>query len=204
VFACAEEDHVLLLTVHHLVCDAWSLWLFLEELGAFYLAEHNGTQANLPPSTASYADYVRWQRQLLRGAEGERLWTYWKDKLDGLPVLNLPTDRPRPAVQTFKGASIRFELDEGLTAGLKAFASAEGTTLYMVLLAAYEVLLHRYSGQEEIVLGSPTSGRTQRQFTGSIGDFINTVVLRSSCTGTATFRAFLAQVGSLSALSGSV
>jgi amino acid adenylation domain-containing protein len=194
LFRRNEEDCVLLFTVHHLVCDAWSLWLFLEELGAIYLAEHTGRAEPLTPLAASYADYVRWQRQLLRGAEGEGLWDYWKRKLEGLPVLNLPTDRPRPPVQSYTGASTRFQLGPELTAQLKAFTATEGTTLYMVILAAFEVLLHRYSGQEEIVIGSPTSGRTQRQFAGIVGDFINTIVLRSPCDSSSTFRAFLARV----------
>ena len=149
----------------------------------------------LPPLTTSYRDYVRWQRQLLRGAEGERQWTYWNGVLGGeLPVLNLPTDRLRPPEQTFNGASYRFQLDPRLSADVRAFASAEGTTVYMVLLAIFQVLLHRYTGQDDVILGSPTSGRTRREFAGIVGDFINTIVLRASCAGDPSFRAFLAQV----------
>jgi non-ribosomal peptide synthetase component F len=194
LFTSADDDHLLLLTVHHMVCDAWSLWMLLEELGTIYRMEHGGGPATLPPLTTTYADYVRWQRELLRGPDAERLWGYWKQKLDQLPTLNLPTDRPRPAVQSFKGASRSFQIGPELAAELKKLASSEGTTLYMVLLAAFKVLLHRYSDQNDIVVGSPTSGRTKRQFANIVGDFINTVLLRSSCDGDPTFRAFLAHV----------
>src|SRR5262245_55482146 len=133
LFTSGEHDHILLLTVHHMICDAWSLWLLLDEWGALYSAECNDTAANLPSVTATYADYVRWQRPFLQGPDGERLWGYWKDSLKGeLPVLNLPADHVRPAIQSFKGASFRFRLDPLLTARIRAFASAEGATVYTV------------------------------------------------------------------------
>ncbi|HEY3861188.1 MAG TPA: amino acid adenylation domain-containing protein [Verrucomicrobiae bacterium] len=199
LFTCAEDDHVLSIAVHHLVCDAWSLWLLLEELGALYHAETKpGSNGALPALAAGYPDFVRWQLDMLAGPEGEELRDFWKNRLAGeLPVLNLPTDRPRPAIQTFNGSSVNFQLSPALTAKLKSFASAEGATLYTVLLAAFEVLLHRYSGQEEIILGSPTSGRTQREFADVMGDFINTVVLRSSSAGDPSFRGFLAKTSEL-------
>jgi amino acid adenylation domain-containing protein len=192
LFTCTPEHHVLLLTVHHLVCDAWSLWLLLKELGDAYQAEADGAAAVLPPLGADYTDFVRWQRELIADEEGERLWAYWKKQLVGeLPVLNLATDRPRPPVQTFNGGSVKFRLGPPVTARVRAFAAAEGTTPYMTLLATFAALLHRYSGQEEVLLGSPTSGRTERQFADILGDFINTVVVRSSVAGDPSFRAYL-------------
>jgi amino acid adenylation domain-containing protein len=192
LFTYTPEHHVLLLTVHHLVCDAWSLWLLLKELGDAYRAESEGATAALQPLAADYTDFVRWQRELIDNEEGERLWTYWEKQFGGeVPVLNLPTDRPRPPVQTFNGGSVSFRLDPRVTSRLRAFAAAEGTTLYMTLLATFAVLLHRYTGQEEVLLGSPTSGRTERQFADVLGDFINTVVVRSSVAGDPGFRAYL-------------
>jgi amino acid adenylation domain-containing protein len=192
LFTCTPEHHVLLLTVHHLVCDAWSLWLLLKELGDAYRAESEGATAALPPLAADYTDFVRWQRELIANEEGERLWSYWEKQFGGeVPVLNLPTDRPRPPVQTFNGGSVNFRLDPHVTSRVRAFAAAEGTTLYMTLLATFAVLLHRYTGQEEVLLGSPTAGRTERRFADVLGDFINTVVVRSSVAGDPGFRAYL-------------
>jgi amino acid adenylation domain-containing protein len=195
LFTRATDDHVLLLTVHHIVCDAWSLWLLLDELQVLYPAQQQGSAAALPTPALSYKDYVRWQNQMLASPEGERLWAYWQRQLAGeLPVLNLPTDRPRPPVQTYKGASHAFKLTAELTERLRRLGQAEGATLYMTLVAAFQVLLHRYTGQEEILLGCPTSSRSQTDFTGIVGDFMNPVVLRGSCTAHPNFKAFLAQV----------
>jgi amino acid adenylation domain-containing protein len=195
LFTRSEQDHILLLTLHHIVCDAWSLWLLLDELRVLYPAELQGTKPKLPALELSYKDYVRWQTRLLASSEGERLWSYWRSQLGGeLPVLDLPTDRPRPLVQTFNGASHTFKLTEELTRQLTGVARAHGATLYMTLLTAFLVLLYRYTGQEEIVLGTPTSGRSQTEFVGMVGDFINTLVLRVSLTGNPTFKAFLTQV----------
>ena len=196
LFTVSDEEHVMLVTVHHIVCDAWSLWLLLEELGSLYAAETQGQASTLPVPGASYADYVRWQRPFLEGKGGQQLWTYWKDRLSGeLPVTNLPVDRARPSVPSFRGASFRFRLEQSLTDRIRLFAASESSTVYTVLLAAFVVLLHRYAGQDEIVVGSPTSGRTRRQFSRVVGDFINTVVLRVSCAGNPAFRDFLDVVG---------
>jgi amino acid adenylation domain-containing protein len=194
VFSVSDSDHVLIVSVHHLVCDAWSLWQFLEELGTCYLQEQGIATPALRPVTARYSDYVRWQRNFLAGPDGERLLAFWKGRLAGeLPILNLPTDHPRPAVQNFRGSSVRFQLSASLTSQIKALAMAEGATLYVVLLAAFEILIHRYSGQEEIIVGSPMSGRTQREYADVIGNFINTVALASSSAGDPGFRDFLAK-----------
>jgi len=194
LFTRAADDHVLLLTIHHIVADAWSVWLLLDELRVLYAAAKSGAPATLPPLNFSYQAYVAWQRDLLAGAEGARLWAYWQQQLANLPVLALPTDRPRPAVQTYQGAAQRFTLGEAQTQQLKHLAQAEDVTLYMLLLAAFQVLLHRYTGQAEIVIGSPTAGRSQANFAAVIGYFVNPVVLRTQISGAATFKTVLAQV----------
>jgi amino acid adenylation domain-containing protein len=195
LFTRAVDDHVLLLTVHHIVCDAWSLWLLLDELQVLYPAQQQGITATLPNPVSSYKDYVCWQNQMLASPEGERLWAYWQRQLSGeLPVLNLPTDRPRPPVQTYKGASHSFKLTAELTERLRRLSQAEGATLCITLVAAFLVLLHRHTAQKEILLGFPTSSRGQTDFAGIVGDFMNPVVLRGSFTEHLSFKAFLTQV----------
>ena len=138
---------------------------------------------SLPPITHTYQDYVHWQRELVEGETGEHLWKYWQQKLSGeLPVLNLPTDRPRPAIQTDNGAAYPVQVSEQLTQELKALAQSEGVTLYILLLAAFQVLLSRYSGQEDILVGSPTSGRTNPDFDAIVGYFVDFMVMRSTAS----------------------
>ena len=193
LFTVAPTEHVLLLTVHHIAVDFWSLTVLLDELRVLYPAQ-TGTQV-LPPLDLQYTDYVDWQAEMLAGQGGERLWAYWERQLAGeLPVLNLPTDRPRPPVQTYCGASHAFKLSQSLTQQLKARAKSEEATLYMTLLAIFQVLLYRYTGQEDILVGSPLTGRTRRKFSGIVGDFINPVVLRGDLSGNPTFKTFLTQV----------
>ncbi len=195
LFTQSATEHIFLLTVHHIAVDFWSLTVILDELRVLYPAQRAGTQAHLPPLDLQYTDYVRWQAEMLASAEGERLWAYWQRQLAGeLPVLNLPTDRPRPPVQTHCGASHAFKLSEELTGQLKALAQAEEATLYMTILAAFQVLLYRYTGQEDILVGSPTTGRSRRESSGLVGDFINPVVLRADLSGNPSFKRFLTQV----------
>jgi amino acid adenylation domain-containing protein len=195
LFTRSPKDHILILTIHHIASDFWSLLILMDELRVLYSAEKTGTQVSLTPQNLSYADYVRWQNQMLAGAAGERLWAYWGEQLAGkLPVLNLPTDRPRSPVQTYQGASHNFRLTEELTQRLKELAQAEKVTLYMTLLAAFQVLLYRYTAQEDILVGSPAFGRTQREFAEVVGYFVNPVVLRANLAGNPTFQAFLSQV----------
>ena len=142
---------VLLLVAHHIISDFWSLAILIDELGRLYQSERDGTAVALEPLPLRYADYVSWQEGLLLDREGEALWSYWQKQLSGeLPVLDLPTDRPRPPVQTFRGASHSFRLGAELTGRLKALGQAQGATLYMTLLAAFQVLLQRHTGQEDI------------------------------------------------------
>jgi hypothetical protein len=195
LFTCSANDHVLLLVVHHIVIDFWSLALLLTELGTLYPAERAGARALLPALDSKYTDYVRWQAEMLASAEGERLWVYWQKQLAGqLPLLELPTDRPRPPVPTYRGASYDFHLNYELSSRLKALAKAQGATLYMVLLAAFQVILHHHSGQEDLLVGSPVLGRSRAEFEGVVGLFTNPVILRANCSGNPTFEAFLGQV----------
>ncbi|MDZ7286762.1 MAG: amino acid adenylation domain-containing protein [candidate division KSB1 bacterium] len=182
---------LLLLVSHHIINDLWSQTIIMKELGELY-ADPN---AVLPPLPLQYTDFVRWQEQMLAGAEGERLWQYWRHKLAGeLPVLDLPTDRPRPPVLTYRGGTRFFTLDEALTAQLKALGDRHGATLYMTLLAAFNVLLYRYSGQEDLIVASPTTGRSTPELAGIVGYFVNPVVLRSNLAGRPAFTHLLAQV----------
>jgi hypothetical protein len=195
LFTCSAQEHVLLLVVHHIAIDFWSLAVLLTELGVLYPAEKAGVQALLPALDSQYTDYVRWQAEMLAGPEGERLWAYWQKQLAGqLPLLELPTDRPRPPVPTYRGASYDFHLNDELSRRLKALAKAQGATLYMVLLAAFDVILNYHTGQEDLLVGSPVLGRSRAEFEGIVGLFTNPVILRANCSGNPTFEAFLAQM----------
>lgn len=191
----SRQDHVLLLTMHHIVCDGWSLWFLLDELRKLYAAEITGIQAALPPLTATYADYVRWQTEMLQSSAGDKLWSYWRDQLAGSsPNLKLPTDRPRPAFQTYHGASHNFRLPAELVKPLNKLKKETGATIFMILLAAFQVLLYRYSGQDDILVGSPTSGRSRNEFAKVFGFFVNPIVLRAKFSENPSFKAFLGQV----------
>ncbi len=191
----APDEHVLLVTVHHIVYDAWSLWLNIDEIGQLYAAEVSGKALTRPLLQYSYPDYVRRQQEMLAGADGERLWKFWQSELAGdLPLLALPTDRPRPPVQTYNGASYRFALEPAVAQQIKKLAQEEGVTPFMLQLAAFQVLLYRYTGQEDILIGSPTSGRGDARFSDVVGYFVNPVVLRANLGGNPTFTNFLKTV----------
>jgi amino acid adenylation domain-containing protein len=194
LFTRSAEEHVLLLVIHHIAVDFWSVAVILNELGVLYSAQRAGRPAVLPALGLRYTDFARWQSEMLAGAAGDRLWAYWKKQLTGpLPVLNLRADRPRPPIQMFRGAQLDFTLDEDLARRLRALAMAEGTTLYMVLLAAFELTLYYHSGQEDILVASPMVGRSRAEFDGLVGFFANPVVLRANLSGNPTFRTLLAQ-----------
>ena len=189
LFRVSATEHVLLLVVHHIVTDFWSLAVLVHELGLLYRGE------TLDPLPLQYSDYVRRQEQMLNSAEGDRLWSYWQKQLAGeLPVIDLPTDRPRPAVQTFNGASHAFKIDPVLTGKLKSVARDQGATLYMLLLASFQMLLHRYTGQEDILVGSPAAGRGRADVAGVVGYFVNPLVLRADFSGSPTVGQFMDQV----------
>ena len=188
------QEQVLLLCLHHIIADQWSLAVLLNELGVLYESECTGALVTLPDLRLQYADYARWQEKLLSGESGERLLSYWKKQLAGeLPNLNLPTDRPYPPVQTYHGASHLFRLNADLTRSLKEVSCARDATLYMTLLAAFQVLLHGYTDQEDILIGSPTAGRSLAEFANVVGYFVNPLVIRADLTGNSTFEAFLSR-----------
>lgn len=192
LFRRTETEHVLLFYIHHIVADFWSLAVLMSELGVLYDAEKDGRAASLPPLAYQYADYVGWQKQMLAGAEGERLWAYWQQQLAGdLPALSLPTDRPRPPLQTYRGAAQAFCIPAELTAELKALGRRHDATLYAVLLAIFQTLLHRYSNQDNILVGSPTTGRSRAGFADLVGYFVNPVVMRADFAATPSFAEFL-------------
>ncbi|HLG64308.1 MAG TPA: amino acid adenylation domain-containing protein [Ktedonosporobacter sp.] len=191
----APEEHILIFTMHHIISDSWSLGVFLRELATLYTAFRAGKPSPLPDLSLQYADYAVWQRERLQGARLEQQLAYWKRQLDGCPtLLELPTDHPRPPVQAFRGAAQTFTLPRALTDDLKALARANGTTLFQVLLAAFQVLLSRYSGQHDIVVGSPIAGRTHADLEPLIGFFANTLALRTDLSGDPSFREVLARV----------
>jgi len=196
LFSRSETEHVLLQTIHHIVADLWSQAIIANEVSLLYSALMMEEQvAELPALEIQYSDYVRWQSEMLAADEGERLWSYWKEKLSGqLPILNLPTDRPRPAVQTFNGKSKTIVFESTLTQKLKQISEATGSTLYMTLLAAFNVLLHRYTGQDDLIVGTPTTGRSHNELAPIVGYFVNPLPLRSDLSGNPKFIDFLAQV----------
>jgi amino acid adenylation domain-containing protein len=191
----AADAHVLLVTMHHTVSDEWSVGVLFRELTAAYTARLEGAESSLPPLSVQYADYAVWQRRQLQGETLDRQLAYWRDRLRGAPaLLELPTDHPRPALQTYRGARESFALSGELLARLEALGRGEGATLFMVLLGVLQVLLSKYSGSEDVVVGSPITGRTRHEVEGLIGFFTNTLVLRTDLSGDPAFREVLRRV----------
>lgn len=191
----ADEQHLLVLCMHHIVSDGWSTGVLIREIGALYQSVLRGEPSTLPELRVQYGDFAVWQREWLRGEVLERQLSYWKQHLSGeLPILNLPTDRPRPSVQTFYGEHESFLLPKRLSESLRALAHQEGVSLFMMLLAAFKTLLYRYTGQEDILVGTPIANRNRKEIEGLIGFFVNTLVLRSNMAGNPTFREFLKQI----------
>jgi amino acid adenylation domain-containing protein len=190
-----HENHWLLLSIHHIVSDGWSYVILLRELSALYAAAIDGRSAELPQLPVQYADYSVWQREWLQGEVLERQLDYWRRQLGGsLPVLDLPTDRPRPPAQTFVGARQDFLLSPALTTAIHRLERQEGATLFMVLLAAFNTLLYRYTGQNDLIVGSPIAGRTRVEVEPLIGFFVNTLALRTDLGGNPSFRELLGRV----------
>ncbi|BCQ27138.1 hypothetical protein NK8_53270 (plasmid) [Caballeronia sp. NK8] len=190
----AEEEHVLLFTMHHIVSDGWSSGVLVRELGACYTAALRNEPIALPPLAVQYADYTLWQRDWLAGAELERQTQYWRNQLAELAPLDLPTDRPRPAQISGRGATLPFTVNPALYERLNALANREGVTPFMLLLAVFQTLLARLSGQTEVAVGSPIANRTHAQIEPLIGLFVNTLVLRADLSGAPSLRDLLAQV----------
>ena len=191
----APSSHVMLFTIHHIVFDGWSLGVFWHELAELYRAYSTHTSPALRPLAVDYADFATWQRAWLSGPVLEEQVAYWKRQLAGMPsLLELPTDRPRQPVQRFKGKTRWFELSAELTAALEAQNRDASVTLFMTLLAAFQVLLHRYSRQDDVAVGSPVANRNREETEGLIGFFVNTLVLRADLSGDPTFRELLTRV----------
>ncbi|MET1080988.1 MAG: amino acid adenylation domain-containing protein, partial [Pseudomonas sp.] len=189
-----EEDHLLLLTLHHIIADGWSLSVLAREFSSLYRAFCRGQADPLPALAIQYADYASWQRQWLQGPLLQAQLQYWVGQLQGLPALiALPTDRPRPASQDYRGATFAVELDEALSQGLRALGQRHGTTLYMTLLGAWAALLARLSGQTQVVIGSSVAGRNRAELEPLIGFFVNTQALRFDLEGPLEVTQLLAQ-----------
>ncbi|MDX6500090.1 MAG: hypothetical protein QOG23_3350 [Blastocatellia bacterium] len=194
----SEQEHILLVTMHHIVTDGWSVGIFQRELSALYLAEQNGQPATLPELPIQYPDYSSWQRRWFAGELYQSQLSYWKKQFEPLPpALELPTDHPRPSAhahRAFRGAHHTICLPKQLTTDLKTLSQKQGATLFMTLLAAYEILLHRYSGEDDIVVGTPMAGRQMPETENLIGLFINTLPLRTNLGGDPSFREVLGRV----------
>ena len=190
-----DKDHILQITMHHIIADGWSLRILSRELSAFYKAFSLKTAPELPDLPIQYADYAVWQRHWMQGETLETQLDYWKTTLQGAsPLLELPTDRPRPSVQSFKGCKQSFELSKEQTRHLEDLGRQEGATLFMVMLTVFKVMLYRYTGQHDVVVGSPVANRNRTDVEDLIGLFVNTLVLRTHFSDGPDFMTLLQQV----------
>jgi amino acid adenylation domain-containing protein len=195
VLRLGENEHVGLLTIHHIVTDGWSAGILIREMAVLYDAFCSGRPSPLSELPVQYADFAHWQRQWLQGEVLETQITYWKQQLLGAPqLLELPADHPRPAVQTFRGAHQSVLLPQAVGDRLKALSRQEGVTLFMTLLAAFKILLHKYTNQDDLVVGTPTANRNRLEIEGLIGFFVNTLVLRTDLSDNPSFRELLHRV----------
>ncbi|MCU7516048.1 MAG: amino acid adenylation domain-containing protein [Ignavibacteria bacterium] len=197
VLEIAPEDHVVMVVMHHIISDGWSMGVLVQEMSALYNAYSFGRPSPLDELTLQYADYSLWQKEFLQGERLERQLDYWKEKLgDASQYLDLPFDRPRPAVWTNNGSTLSRTIPQATFDALMEFSRSERVTLFMTLMAAFQVLLHKYSSQEDISVGTPVANRTRREVEGIIGLFINTIVIRTGVSGRDTFRSYLQKVRS--------
>lgn len=195
VLRLGENEHVGLLTMHHIVSDGWSTGILIREMAVLYEAFCSGRPASLPELPIQYADYAHWQRQWLRGEALDTQLTYWKQQLAGAPpLLELPADHPRPLVQRFRGAHQSLPLPKHVSAGLKALSRQQGVTLFMTLLSTYKILLRCYTSHDDIIIGTPIANRNRLEVEGLIGFFVNTLVLRTDLSGDPDFREILRRV----------
>jgi amino acid adenylation domain-containing protein len=189
----SEQEHILLLTKHHIISDGWSWQIFYQELAALYQGFCENIPTTLPELPIQYADFALWQRQYLN--ERSHQLTYWKQQLkDAPPILNLPTDYPRPAKQSFQGGRATIVIEQAIANALKSFSQQEGATLFMVLLAAFQTLLYRYTGQTDLLVGTPVANRTHSELENLLGCFVNTLVLRTDVSGEPSFRDLVKRV----------
>lgn len=190
----SEAEYLLMLNMHHIVSDGWSIGVLIQELRALYPAFASKKPSPLRELSIQYADFARWQRDRLQGDVLETQLSYWRRQLEGISMLNLQTDRPRPAVQSYRGKRLFLQLPKQLSEALEAFSQREGVTLFMTLLAAFQTLLFRYSQQSDIAVGTPIANRNRSEIEGLIGFFVNSLVLRTDLSGNPTFRELLNRV----------
>lgn len=195
VLATGPENHILVFTLHHIIFDGWSIGVFGQELTELYRAYSSGDTPALAPLTLQYVDFAAWQRKWLEAGELDRQLAYWKKQLAGSPpVIAFPSDHRRPAAELFRGARSKLVVPEELTSALEATSQRHGVTLFMTLLAAFKVLLSRYTGQEDIVVGSPSASRTRTELYQMMGFFVNNLVLRTDLSGNPSFSELLTRV----------
>ncbi len=191
----AKQSYVFLLNLHHIVADGWSMSVLMDELAACYEAFRNGETPALPELSVQYADYAVWQRKWLEEGNLEKQLHYWQEKLkDSEPLLPLPTDYPRPAEQQYEGALYTTTFSKELLEKLQALSREEGATLFMTLMAAFQVFLSRYTGKKDVLVGTPVAGRNRRETEELIGFFVNTLVIRGNLSGEPSFREFLGRI----------
>ena len=188
------EEYILIVTLHHIASDGWSRSILVGELVELYTAYTTGRRENLPALLVQYADYALWQRSYLEGEVLQSKLSYWKEKLQNVSPLELPTDHLRPAIQSSRGSLVHFSINQDIAKGLLTLSHEQGVTLYMTLLSAFKVLLYRYSGQEDICVGTPIAGRQQQELEGLIGFFVNTLAIRSQVDGDVSFTELLQAV----------
>ena len=192
---CSDQDHTLMCMLHHIISDGWSRGVLIGEVSALYEAFRRGEPSPLPELKIQYVDFAVWQRQWLQGEALDRELSFWRDQLAGAPaMLELPLDRPRPPMQTYRGAAESFNLAPELSERLRALSQQHGTTMFMLLLAAFLTLLHRYTGQEDIVVGTTVANRERAEIEPLIGFFVNMLALRANCSGNPTFTELLSSV----------
>ncbi|MCZ0899799.1 condensation domain-containing protein, partial [Microcoleus sp. HI-ES] len=183
----SETENILLLNLHHIVADGWSIGVLIRELGTLYTAFVKNERSHLPALPVQYADFAEWQHQWLQGEVLETQLAYWRQQLKGITALNLPTDRQRPAVPSYRGAKQFITLSPALSEALKSLSQQESATLFITLLAAFQTLLYRYTGQVDIAVGTPIANRNLSEIEALIGFFVNTLVLRADLSGNPTF-----------------
>ncbi|MEG4487150.1 amino acid adenylation domain-containing protein [Microcoleus sp. D2_18a_B4] len=189
-----DAEYLLMLNMHHIVSDGWSIGVLIQELGALYTAFASEKPSPLPALSIQYADFAKWQREWLQGEVLETQLAYWREQLNGISMLNLPADRPRPAIQSYQGKRQFLQLPKQLSEALETLSQREGVTLFMTMLAAFKTLLYHYAQQEDIVVGSPIANRNRSEIEALIGFFVNSLVLRTDLSGNPTFRELLNRV----------
>ena len=189
-----EKEHLLVVTIHHIATDGWSMGIIVREVASLYKVFTEGLAPELPALDIQYSDYAIWQRNYLQGELLERKIAYWKEKLKNVSVLELPTDYQRPQIQSARGALRNFEIDATLSGELHTLSRKEGTTLFMTLVAGFTILLYKYSGQTDICVGTPIANRPQKELENLVGFFVNTLVLRSQFKENESFKDFLQEV----------